>query len=525
MKSIVVNNFGGGIADDKYNANPGEYSIAKHFDTLTHPRRLQPLRGMTTHTASTVIGNIIGASNGLMYGVGVDGSNPSNGKLWKLGGYGSSDDYAALSTNQLSGATVNYDFLVDWPDAGNVRTIHWASNNLLVASDPAGGSSASTQALTFSSIGQGFVHPKDKVLYFPYRTSTTPYIGKLTSNASPFGALSSTAFTLPLQYRAYCLTNWNNYLAIPLTSVASLSDVNSSIVALWNRDTSLTTFDETIPWGNGALKVLNNINGALIGISELGSDSLQAETPQDYNAILIKVWNGGAEPTLIKELKAFHFAGSNRPSVSINPRVNFVNKNRLYFSVNVNPNDGTSPAHYGLWSVGKNMQGQWVVQLERMATDTGTETSVIAAAIAGDFVSMAHTAAGTLTRTRSGVTSSSTYSATSVYESAVNPNMEAFDATRRKKLISVGVTTLPLLSSQSVVMKARIDSDHDANDWVTVFTKTSASPDTNTTFYEAPITPAMALPDGVHLEFRLESTGGAVITSFGYKYETLPNQL
>lgn len=517
-KTILINNFSRGIADDKYQGRTGECSVSKHFDVLTNPRRLQPLRGMTSHTSNTTIGNLIAGNNGYLYGVGVDASNPSNGKLWVMADYGAVGAFAALSTNQLSGATVNYDLLVDWSGAGNVRTIHWASNNLLVASDPAGGSSATTQALTFTSIGQGFVHPKDKNLYIPYRTSSASYIALLQSNATPFGSLSTTAFTLPSQYRVYCLTNYGDYLAIPATSISAVSDVNSSVVYLCNRDTSLTTFSEVIPWGAGQLKVINNLGGALIGVSEVGSDTVQAGTTQDYNAIQIKVYNGGSEPTLVKELKAFHLAGTNRPSVSINPRVNFIYQNRLYFSVNIKPNDSVQDAIYGLFSVGRNkLTGEWTVTVERMATNTGTETGVIAAIIVGDYVEMVHTAEGTLTKTINGQTSDTTYAATSFYETVINPDMPDIDKVLPKQIEAIGAYFLPLPTSATVTLKYRVDSTGGSSDWVTVGTQTTAG----STSLEMPKTASSGeFNSGKNIELRVESTGGAVITGLAYKYIT-----
>lgn len=512
-----------GIADDRYAIDIGEFSIAKHFDILTHPRRLQPRRGMATHTASTGIGNLIVDANGLMYGVGIDASNPNNGKLWKLAGYGGSDNFAALGTNQLSGATVDYEFIVDWPDAGQVRTIHWASTNLLVASDPAGGSSAQTQALTFSSIGQGFVHPKDKNLYFPYRTSSTPYIGKIAPNATAFAGLNATAFQLPAQYRVFCLTNYGNYLAVPMTGFQAVSLVNSSIVGFWDRDTTNTQFTETIQWGNGALKVLNNIQGALIGISELGSDSLQAGTTQDYNSIQIKLWTGGAEPELIAELKAIHLNGASTPSVSINPRVNFINNNRLYFSVNINPNDGIQPARYGMYSIGRNkLDGRWSVNLEHMATNDNSETSVIAAAIVGDYVEMVHTAAGTLTKSTNGASSSTTYNATSVYESGVNPKMKPAHKCIEKKLGLFGARFLPLQSGESVVLEYRVDSSGAEADWVSVATASTVGQKSIDMSKAASDT---EFTDGYDYEFRLKSLGGAVILDGYYGYNLNTNLL
>lgn len=524
MKTIYINRFDGGMTEDVYNASAGEFSITKQFDILTYPGRLYPLRGMTADTTSTGIGNLTNASDGLMYGI---GTNAASGRLWQRSGYGATDVWQHVPINdQLAPTNVVYDFLVDWPNAGNIRTIHWASTNTLLASDPAGGGSAAQQALTFTTIGQGYVHPKDNILYFPYNTSSASLVGAITSNGSAFGAFNATALTaIPKQYRSYCLTSFGNYLAIPVSNTVSGSSVNGSLVYLWDRDTSLNTISESIQWGAGYLKVLNNLNGILIGISELGSDSLQAGVTQDFNAIQIKAYAGGTEPTLIKEIKANHLPGTNRPSVSINPRVNFVYKNRLYFSINVNPNDGVSPSYYGLFSVGKNKTtGQYAVTMERMATNDNSETSVIAAAIAGDFVSMVHTAVGTLTFTINGQTSSSTYGATSVYESPVNPNMTLLDKTALKNLVAVAIMTTPLTSGAQVVMKCRVDSNPTGS-WTTLFTKTATSPDTLLTSYETPILPSMAVPDGINYEFRLESTGGAQIVGYLYKFQVKESNL
>lgn len=512
MKTIHLSRFYG-VADDRYAANGGEFSISKHFDTLTFPRRLKPLRGMTTHTANTGIGNIIIAANGTMYGAGIDLANTPNGKLWNLGAYGGSDDYVALSTNQLSGAAIDYNFLVDWPDAGNVRTVHWASANKLIASDPAGASSASIySSLTFSSIGQGFVHPKDKLLYFPYRTSSASYVAVISPNATPFSGINTTAFTLPSQYRCYCLTNYGDYLAIPATTPSGTT-VNSSIVYLSDRNATVSTFSESIQWGTGSLQVLNNLGGVLIGVST--SSANYAGTFQDQDSILIKAYNGGVEPTLIKEIKAEHLAGSSNPTCTINPRVNFVYRNRLYFSINVNPGDSVQPAWYGLWSVGRNkVTGGWDVTLERVATNDNSETGVLAAAMTGDFVSMVHTAAGTLTRSNNGQTSSSTYAATSIWESAVNPEMPEEDKIFTKQLCAIGVRFQPLPTSGQIVLKYRVDSTGLTSDWVTVQTYTT----TGGTFFEIGQAAAAQFTKGRNFEFRLESTGGAVIEGMSYKY-------
>lgn len=515
MKRAIVSNFLG-MAANRLAGNPGEFAFSKHFDVLSYPKMLKPIRGMSTDTASTGIGNIIVGSDGFMYGVGTDPNNPGNGKLYVRNSYGGGSAYATMTpTNQLSGAAVNYDFLVEWPDSGATRSMLWASNNILVASqlETAAAGGTLTQALTFSSIGQGLVHPKDSKLYFPYKTTTTPYIGIIRNNGTLFADYNPTLITLPKMYRAYCLSYYNNFLAVPLANTSGDGAApNSSEVQLWDLDTALTQPQEVIPWGAGQLKVMNNLGGVLIGISQEGVNSAQ-----DSARIVIRAWNGGPEPEVIKTLTASHLAGSNSPTVAINPRVNFIANRRLYFSINLVPGDGKQTARYGLWSVGKNQAGGWSVVQEIVETNANTGTGVIAAAISSDYVSIVHTTEGTLTYSTNGQTGSAVFGASSVYESVVNPgNMPEEDKLLFKKLATIRVRCLPLPTGAQLTLKYRTDSDGDNANWVTA---TTAYTTTGGVAFKA-ITQADGSPftGGYNFEFQLISTGGATPTAILYEY-------
>lgn len=525
MKSININRFDG-MADDYLKGQVGEFSLAKHFDTTSYPWKLQPLRGMSTDTASTGIGNIIVASSdGLMYGSGEDGSNPGNGKLWQKSGYGNSDVWQSIpSNNQLSGASIDYSMLVQYPQSGSARNIFWSASGKIMFSDPLGASSADSQTLVHTTMSQGFVHPKDKILYFGYQTSTATYIGLYNGAVGgPSGGTgwNTTALQLPKQYRVYSLTNFGDYLAIGCASTSSNGQDNTSVVFLWDRDTTLNTISEIIPWSSGSLKVLNNLGGYLVGVSTTSTVNNYgfANVPvQDYDSVQIKIYGGGAEPTVVKEITAQHNIASSAPVCTINERVNFIYKNRLYFSVNIVPNDGTT-ARYGLWSFGKSRTGRWVVNMERVETNTNTGTGVIACAITGDFVSMAHTSAGTLTFTTNGSTSTSTYGATSVYESTINPDMADDHVSKEKKLYAIYLNYLPIVSGQSIVVKYKVDA-LTSTSWTTVGTISTVG-STGQTFLDASGT---VFTDGKRYEFRIESVGGAVITDWGYRYDVPPNQ-
>lgn len=521
MPIVNINNFSRGIADDYTRGAVGQCSVVKQFDTFTYPFRLHPLRGMvnTNEPTDSGIGNMILGENGGMYAVGYNPANTTQGELYKRTGFGASDVWQDFTNDQLaSNATeVRYDFLVHFPEMGAARKLFWADPTVIIATDPTDANSTDTEPLVNTYVGQGIVHPKDKILYFPYLSSSgASIIGKIATHASDaFGTINFTAFTLSDRFKVYCLSYFGDYLAIPMTIVGAPSD---SYVGLWDRDTTLTTLNQSINWGKGLLKVLNNLNGALIGVSVLSAE-LGSGAAQDQDKIQIKVYEGGAEPFLVKELTATRLTTTN-PSCVVNHRVNFVRNNRLYFSANVVNGDSDSN-YYGLWSVGKNKFGEWTVILERVATNDNSETGVIAAAMYGDFLSTAHTSAGTLTYTVNGNVLSSIYGATSVYESTINPEMSDDHKRLRKRLVGVYATYLPLPAAGQVVMKYRVNSNKD-DSWTTIFTETTD----DETLTEA-VTDANKnqFPDFENVEFRLESTGGAVITGFGYKYEPQKSQI
>lgn len=520
---VHLNRFDGGIADDYTRPGSGQCAMCKGFDVFTYPFRLQPLRGMTSsgELTGSNLRNIILGTNGTMYGIGENPLSADVGELYKRTGYGSSDFWTDFGTDQIASSSSSesaghYDFLVHFPEMGATRKLFWSCNNLLIASDPAdGGGSTDTDTLVFTNIGQGLVHPKHTALYFPYTTSSATYIGSIENHATDcFGAVDYTLLSLPNRYRAYCLSHYGAFLAIPLTVSGR---PNGSIVALWDPTDTAARVQETIPWGDGLLKVLNNLNGALIGISVLSGENSAAA--QDVDKLQVKIWEGGAEPVLIKELVATRTT-TTAPSCAINQRVNFIHNNRLYFSVNL-VNGDADANYYGLWSVGKNKLGQWTVVCERGATNDNSETGVIAAAFYGDFLSTIHSSEGTLTYTQNGNVLADIYGATSFYETGLNPQMPEADRYKKKKLEGIYCTFLALPAAASVTVKYRVNSLR-SGAWTTIKVESTDGATRMEALYD---TNMGQLSDFTDVEFRLESTGGAIITGFGYKYDTLDTQL
>ena len=526
-QKVNINYFGGGMADDYVNGGAGEFSFSKQFDILGYPHRLQPLRGMEdrTEAANLAILNMALGANGNMYGIGLDNpGNPTLGELYVLDGFGASDVWEAGATAQLSGvaqteASGHYDFLVHFPEQTPARKVYWASTNLLMVSSPTMDSSADSDALTFSTIGQGLVHPKYKKLYFPYQTSTASLIGRISVHATdPFGTLDYTAFEFPNRYRAFCLSHYGDYLAVPMTVTGTVGGVDQSVVGFWDTDETLTDFNETVPWGSGLLQVLNNVNGTLVGVSVLSAE-IGTSAALDMDKIQIKGYDGGGAPYIIAEITATRTT-TTAPSCVLNHRVNYVANNRLYFSANV-INGDSDANYYGLWSVGRNKFGKWTVTMERVATNDNSETGIFCAAARGDFLTCGHTTAGTITYTVTSNTLASIYDATSAYESVINPLMPDDHKWRKKKLKGVYATYLPLPAAATIVMQYRADGLK-SDSWTTAFTETTDSETRTEVLYNAS---KVQFPDFNNIEFRLTSVDGGIITGFGYVYDIIDTQL
>lgn len=516
MKTVHVNRFGEGMASDIYNSRIGKFSHSIQFDFLSYPNRLYPLRSMTNSTANTGIGNIQVFSNGSLYALGTDINNPTFGAIYKRDDYGASGSFTVMS-NSLTGEVANYNLLVEY--TAQTKSIIYAGTTAIYSIDT-GNVSAGSQALTFTWIGQGFVHPKDNILYIPYRTSATTGIKFAINNAGSWSF--PTSLILPVQYTNAILTSYGDYLSIACSSNASGSGLTTSVVLMWNRDTSLTTVSETIPWGSGRLQAFNNLNGVLLGVSNVGTVT-SSYTNQDYDSLVVKEYSGGV-PEIIEEIPVKKQT-TTFPSITINPRVNFIYRNRMYFSADI-VGGSTSPVYKGLWCIGKSKSsGQYVVGIERFVTSDGSDGSVLSCAIAGDYVAAVHTAVGTVTFTINGTTSTASYINASIHESVVNPEMPDTDKPLNKKLMAFAIHLIPLLSGQQIVIRCRVDSTTAWSSCPIIFTKTDTSPDSNLVVYESQIISSMNILDGRNFEFRIESTIGAIPVGYSYKYKILPTNI
>jgi hypothetical protein len=525
MKTIVINRFDGGMAESQHSRGEGMFSEAKNFDTLTFPYRMRPYRGVETDSSvQRKVGNLLIGSQGEIFGLGNNDADTANKIFYKPSSI--TGAWEALGNSTTGGTTAGYDLLVEYRIyssgvkrrlfIGRYRAADTSTGIQIV--DPAGVAGIDYHALSWTTrVGQGVVHPKDDILYIPYDNKIATFDSPISGSGDVW---NDTALTLPSTETITSISPYGNYLAIatvPTISIAGLGSVSGSFkskVYIWDRDTSLNTLSEVIDWGTGVLRVLNELDGVLIGISDAQGTTT---TARDFDSILIKAYNGVA-PELIREI-ATRKETTTAPDAAINPRVNFIHRGKLYFSANI-VGGSTSPSLYGLWSIGKSrLTGQYSITVEAGATNDNSETGILAAVIVGDLFQFVHTAEGTVTRSETDYNNADAFAQTAFYESVVNPSMSSVDYVQQKQLCSVSCHYMPLPAVGSTVTNfITFQYRVDGGDWTAIFTEATEGVTATERIKDASGDEFTA---GRNYEFRIESKGGAEILGFTYKYEIL----
>lgn len=504
-KEIKVERFSGGISDDVRQNTASGYSLTQHFDTLTSPYRLIPFRDSEADN-TTQVGIMNFAWTGtILYGLGLKTSTLRAQIYQKTGVTGS----WAESTTATSATISNF--------IGNTFIIYKGYTYQIIAANSldrwqiGGTYTDAYQAVPFTAFTDGsgcttqaIIHGKNDTMYFGYYSS---------SNGSRIFSLNNTtptvnAFQLPTNMIVTAVTEYGSYLAIACrpatTSSSSISGPGSSKVFLWDLVSSTAT--DVVDFGYGDLWALANVGGYLVGVMNGASSSDITFTKKRVH---IKTYAGGAVQ-LFKTLEddGLEIAGL----VGYKPFI--ANQNGISFGLY----STGSKVPTGIYTFSRpNETYPFAVTCERLIHNTTAITSFVGMIRVGDvmFTAYNHVAGTSSNVGRTNDTAS--YTNTSVYES----QRFGTENTRIKKnVIGVTVNHEYLPSGASVVVKYKKDAE---TSWTTIFT----SDTDNALYYSAKnITSSGAIiPEFREIQFRIESTGGAVITGFSCKYEENPDDI
>lgn len=497
----TISRFDGGVADDTRNAAPNEFAHASHFNIYTRPQALIPYRDMETEAGSLSGNNIksvvlmtdsggtqaffaLGNATGQTYAQILEKTTIAGTFANSTGG--------ADSTGVVIGTSL-------YPYKTKLYYLKTLSGNtVLISYDPVANSLATVGTITgISSTGvypKMFRHPQDDVLYIIVGNN----VAKL-DNAT----FTDAALTLPSDLIATSQCDYGVYLAI---SCAPVDQGKKSYVFFWGRDTSLVEVDETVDAGEGAMMILENLEGELIGVSASGQSA--GQTIDIAPKIIISSYANG----FMKPFRQILWEGTGTPTTLL---ANFKAKknHQLYFAAKQYFENKTVNQ---IWVVGRdNKAGVFVTPDRLVNNDTPLTGTIDGFSMIGDYTWVAFNADGSLFRTND----AASYTATSIYESCIFNYIYGLrhkhipDSSVTKKLVGTTVAFEPLPVGATVVLKYRKDEE---TSWTQIFTYTSTNSVSHSSVnIESTV---VTLPEYKEIQFRMESTGGAVITGMKFMF-------
>lgn len=483
------------MTPDAYEKGVGFVRTLKHFDNFTKENQLVPYRSNEngdSNSATFMIGAFEFA-NGQLYGL-----SYASGNVQHL--YFKTDYTNATWDGSLANTVVNAAY------QGIIRDYHGALYMSRSTTFDAYTYAASRLDTNISALSVQFtdavVHSKDDTLYLASGN-------KIYANSSAVGAnppTASLALTLAVDYTIASMCEYGDYLALLLTP-NTLG--KKAYIYLWSRSTTSRDGDTSIEIGNVQGLLIENVGGELIIVAQKASANALIYAVSFYS------YSGGVPQLFAKfDSTTLLLFGVGKQKIN----------NRMYFPMALTWNGNYLS---GIWQVSRTQAGQpFEITLDHIISDsaiTSAGNDALEGFIqVGDYMFISYQTGGVYAMTKTD--DQANYTLTSVLESVANPDMPLADYFATTKLMAVGIYSAPLTSGQQLVLKVRVDSTSNS-DFKTVLTKTSVTPDTKLTGYETQITPAMNIPDGVNIEFRIESTGGAIPTAWGYKYDVIPSNV
>lgn len=500
MKTVTINRFDGGLAEDVRTSSTNQCEVSANFDISTTPHLLRSYQDQTAETIST--------GTTVMTDYAITDVLPINfSGTVKLVGWGrvSSSDTSAAFFTKTSPISTAWTYVVGTTGGGNGTAapgtlIEYKGDAYAVTRQPSlikftSGTTFTTVANTGAQnsdyfVCKPFVHPEDNIMYLASAYTIATYDGS---------TLTTNVLVLPSNMTITSLTNWGGYLAI---ACKPTSGSGRSLVYLWGRDTSLATLQGIIDFGDGALEILENVGEVLYGISQVKEvGSFDTITNYKYK---IRAYTGGY-PQVVKDIL--------RTDTSLLRAWKAKQNDKLYFSFD---NEST------IFVFGKNKAGEYFVNNDRFLTPTGSTINgtINNFSIVGDTLFTAYTDGGVvgyLTRTNENV-----FANTSSYTTTVNPGMTEGDRFTKKQLKAIQVSYRVGLAdsgaqSSSVTLGYYVDSKSTLYNIITD-TKTSVGNYVTTAHCQEDGKPFNA---GYEYQFNVTETGDARIKEIKYIYDVL----
>lgn len=493
IKEIVIDRFDGGISNDVRQQLKNEFAVASMFDIWSNPARLTPIRSLEEDTNSDAIEAYdvrdfwVGQEDGNFYALGRQSGFFRPKIIYKTGGDVPAGTWTIPASSE-GGAVLIRGCFLQW--AGALWMFSGTTNVSKCIPGTSFTDTVASVGSSIASVAQGIISPTDNNMYMFYYETTNKksHVVKVDSS----GSVTDDVLPLPRGYiiKSACL--WGNYIALGLSIGTSTF---KSVVILW--DPTLSNFSEVIDFGDGEIKVLENLEGSLTAIVDNGMSTSLSVTG---GTLEIKMWAGGSVQT-VKSIKM-----TTTISSGIFGQHKELKNNRVYFRARMDFNGST---YRGVWGFGRKGPGQPFALTLAVTDSSVTSNEVNAFGLYGDYWFLTINGDGTVLKTNDQSVNGSGYLQTSYIESQ---KYNGGNEHRRKLLHSVFVTTVPLPDSSQLLVKYRKDEE-------TSYSSAIITHDTdNEIHFEISAASGTSLPEFKEIQFKLESTRFAEIISWGFRY-------
>lgn len=332
---------------------------------------------------------------------------------------------------------------------------------------------------TISSVANGIIAKDDNGYIF---------YNNIVVRIYPSGTVQDQALKLPTNLKITSVCNFGNYMAIGCSPTSSYNGVSK--VFLWNLYSP--DVQEVIDWGEGELRVLENIEGLLVGVTDR---YLNNASGAGRGSMIIQGYSGGS-PQVLKEVFTEALNGITMPQSKT------VKNNRLFFTCKIMTNSAGTEYNEGIWSFGrKNANYPYSLSLDYIDENINT-SGIQSFGSAGNYFFISHSGDGSIDK----INDSASYTMTSILETQVfNFGSTEFD----KRLDSFKVSFRKMASGESITVKYKVDG---ATAWTTIGTFDTDDALSHTFLREE--TNSVDFKSGREFKFRIESTGGAEILSW-----------
>lgn len=502
-KEIVFNRFDGGKALDNRLALSNEFSKSLNFDIYSKPSLLIPVRAYEADQSYNGSSTGIKASDLACFGQGTGTSqvfaigrkNDGTGrKIYNKTITGS--EWTALDASDGSAAEASDGCAVPGffvPQVtSNGSTLYWFVTGSsttpssgfwrlgLLDYNTSAAANFSKKTLAFNPTwNPQAILGKDGVVYI----SDNNKIHACNADTT----VSSSVFTVSLSYRITSMCLYGNYLAI-----AIYGDGRSKVL-LWDYNNAQAI--ETIEWGEGALVVLDNLDGVLVGVTDKHINSDIFGTSSGDGVMQIKTWAGGLQT--LKEVKA---SGVVSGAVQ---QYKYVKNGILYWYAKIPMADGSYEE--GLWGFGRTLSSQpYALSLHREIAGSSFEGFWGVS----NYFYLPHSGDGSVSRT----SDNEVYSLVSEYET---PVINGEDSSLDKHALGITVSYQALESGQTLTLKYRKDG---ATNWTSLEPSPAIASGSLSAFYPISLTFR-------EIEFKVQTNGGLIPSGLRFRYEELNNQL